>query len=312
MPYLMLALGLILLFAGGETLVRGSVALALRLGISKLVVAVVLVGFGTSVPEVLVSIESAALGHPELALGNAVGSNIANILLIIGLSAAIYPIAVERKEVGSDTWLVALVTLAFVVAGLAGNLSVAHGVAMIAALGLYVGYVYRRSRHSAALVEAAADTVEPDLSLAYAIVYTLIGLSLVIVGADLLVDGAVRIARQFGISEAVIGLTIVAVGSSLPELATCISAARRREPLVAVGNVLGSNIFNLLGAVGVVALITDIRTTNAVIVDDLLIMLAVTAVLAILLLYVYRIGRPTGYAFLGAYAVYVGGAYGMP
>jgi cation:H+ antiporter len=114
-----------------------------------------------------------------------------------------------------------------------------------------------------------------------------------------------------GVSEALIGLTVVAVGSSLPELAICASAARRREPLVAVGNVLGSNIFNLLGAVGVVAVITDIRTTSPLLADDLIIMLIVTVVLAILLLFVYRIGRPTGFAFMGAYGLYVGGSYGL-
>jgi len=309
MQYLMLAGGLIFLFAGGEVLVKGSVALALHLGISKLMVAVVLVGFGTSAPEMLVSVESAILGHPELALGNAVGSNIANILLIVGITAAIYPIVVQRSDVQADTWSVVVVTVAFVAAGLIGNLSIWHGMAMIAALALYVAVAYRRAGHDGPV--AGGDVEVSELTTARAIVFTLIGFALLIVGADLLVEGAVGVALTLGVSEAIIGLTVVALGSSLPELATCASAARRREPLVAVGNVLGSNIFNLLGAVGVVALITDIRTTSPLISDDLMIMLAVTVVLAILLLYVYRIGRPTGFAFMGAYGLYVAGAFGF-
>ena len=309
MQYLMLAGGLIFLFAGGEVLVKGSVALALHLGISKLMVAVVLVGFGTSAPEMLVSVESAILGHPELALGNAVGSNIANILLIVGITAAIYPIVVQRSDVQADTWSVVVVTVAFVAAGLIGNLSIWHGIAMIAALALYVAVAYRRAGNDGPV--AGGDVEVSELTTARAIVFTLIGFALLIVGADLLVEGAVGVALTLGVSEAIIGLTVVALGSSLPELATCASAARRREPLVAVGNVLGSNIFNLLGAVGVVALITDIRTTSPLISDDLMIMLAVTVVLAILLLYVYRIGRPTGFAFMGAYGLYVAGAFGF-
>jgi len=309
MPYLLLTAGLALLFFGGEFLVRGSIALAVKMGLSKLLVAIVLVGFGTSAPEMLVSIESAVLGHPELALGNAVGSNIANILLIIGLSAAIYPIAVERRDVHLDTWSAVIVTVAFVVAGLIGNLSAWHGFAMVAALGLYVAIGYWRAQSSE---NASSGDVEPgDLTSARAIALTLVGFSLLIVGADLLVEGAVGVALALGVSEALIGLTVVALGSSLPELATCAAAARRREPLVAVGNVLGSNIFNLLGAVGIVALITDVRTTGPLIADDLMIMLGVTVVLAILLLYVYRISRPAGFAFMGAYIVYVGGEFGL-
>ena len=307
MQYLMLAGGLIILFAGGEVLVKGSVALALHLGISKLMVAVVLVGFGTSAPEMLVSVESAILGHPELALGNAVGSNIANILFIIGITAVVYPIVVRRSDVQADTWSVVVVTFAFVAAGLIGNMSIWHGMAMIAALALYVAVAYRRAGTNGPV--AGGDVEVSDLTAARAIVFTLLGFALLIVGADLLVEGAVGIALTLGVSEAIIGLTVVALGSSLPELATCVSAARRREPLVAVGNVLGSNIFNLLGAVGVVALITDIRTTSPLISDDLMIMLAVTVVLAILLLYVYRVGRTTGFAFMGAYGLYVAGAF---
>ncbi len=310
MSYLYVFVGLILLFLGGELLVRGSVALALKLGVSKLIVAVVLVGFGTSAPEVLVSIESAVLGHPELALGNAVGSNIANILLIVGVSAAIAPVVVKRAQVNHDMWLVLLVTAAFVAAGLISELTFWHGLVMLTCLGIYVCHGYRRARRTDTADLTAETEIDPEtMALSHAIVFAIVGLILLIVGADRLVAGAVLIAHELGVPEAVIGLTIVAIGSSLPELAICAAAARRREPLVAIGNVLGSNIFNLLGAMGVVALITNVGIAETMIGLDLVIMLAMTVALAILLLYVNRIGRTTGLCFVGAYCLYLAGQF---
>jgi cation:H+ antiporter len=308
MSYFLLGAGLLLLFVGGELLVRGSVALALRFGVSKLAVAVILVGFGTSAPEMLVSVQSAVLGYPQLALGNAVGSNIANILLIVGVSAAIYPIVVDRGQIGRDTWSVLVVTAGFVAAGLLGEYTIWHGLAMLAALGFYVAYTYRQARRGSA---ADQDIEAAQLKLVPALVFAVAGLILLVMGADLLVDGAVGVAHQVGVPEAVIGLTVVAIGSSLPELAICISAARRREPLVAVGNVLGSNIFNLLGAMGVVALISDVGTARTLIAVDLVIMAVITACLAVLLLYVTRIGRTTGTCFVGAYLLYLAGQFGF-
>ncbi len=318
MSFFLLGVGLILLFVGGELLVRGSVGLALAFGVSKLVVAVVLVGFGTSAPEVLVSIESAVLGYPQLALGNAVGSNIANILLIVGVTAVIHPIVVERAQVRRDTWTILVITAAFVAAGVIGDYKLWHGLVMIAALIVYVADSYRRARRGVNIDLVDADdtaTDEPediegaDLKVWHAFAFAIIGLILVIVGADLLIEGAVGIAHKLGVSDVVIGLTIVAIGSSLPELAICVSAARRREPLVAVGNVLGSNAFNLLGAMGIVAVVTDVGTHNLLIMIDLGIMLAITVALTILLLRIGRIGRMTGGIFLCAYLAYLAGQF---
>jgi cation:H+ antiporter len=320
MSYLLVGAGLLLLFVGGELMVRGSIALALTFGVSKLVVAVILVGFGTSAPEVLVSVESAILGYPQLALGNAVGSNIANILLIVGVSAAIYPIVVERSQVRRDTWYVLGITAAFSAAGLLGEYTIWHGLVMVTALGLYIADSYWRARrvHTAEHSLDDEDNEDDDaiaqsaeLSVVRALVFAVGGLVMLILGADMLVDGAVGIAHRFGISEAIIGLTVVAVGTSLPELAICASAARRREPLVAVGNVLGSNIFNLLGAMGVVALISDVGTARTLIAVDLVIMAVITACLAVLLLHVNRIGRTTGICFVGAYVLYLAGQFGV-
>ena len=318
MSFFLLGVGLILLFVGGELLVRGSVGLALAFGVSKLVVAVVLVGFGTSAPEMLVSIESAVLGYPQLALGNAVGSNIANILLIVGVTALIHPIVVDRVQVRRDTWTILIITTVFVVAGTIGDFTLWHGLVMIAALFVYVADTYRRARRGVNIdlidtgdvAKAEAEGIEGgDLKLWQAVAFAVIGLILVVVGADLLVEGAVGIAHELGVSDAVIGLTVVAIGSSLPELAICVSAARRREPLVAVGNVLGSNAFNLLGAMGIVALVTNVGTANMLMVIDLGIMLAVTVALTIMLLHVGRIGRATGGIFLCVYVGYLVGQF---
>jgi cation:H+ antiporter len=185
---------------------------------------------------------------------------------------------------------------------------------MVAALGLYVADSYWRARRSHAVEPPADDdqVIEcPELSIVRAFAFAIGGLVMLILGADMLVDGAVGIAHRFGVAEAVIGLTVVAVGTSLPELAICASAARRREPLVAVGNVLGSNIFNLLGAMGVVALISDVGTARTLIAVDLVIMTVITACLAVLLLYVNRIGRTTGICFVGAYLLYLAGQFGF-
>ena len=296
-PLLLTAGGFLALFLGGEALVRGSVALARRLGVSEIAVGVVLVGFGTSAPELLVSVESALMGHAELALGNVIGSNIANILLIVGAAALIMPIRLEPRAGRREALIVLAVTACVAALALAGDLGALHGAAMLIALAAYLALTWWRGGSDFPEGEDEGGRLSgPGLALLYAAG----GLALLVLGADLLVRGAVEIARGLGISETVIGMTVVAVGSSLPELAASVVAALRGRPAVAIGNVLGSNLFNLLGALGIVALVVPIRTAAMEIDLAVLAMLALTGCFAALVA-ARRIGRAVGAVFLLAY-----------
>ncbi len=277
MTYLMLLAGLLLLLVGGDFLVRGAVACATRLGVSPLVIGLTLVGFGTSMPELVASIQAALIGAPGIAVGNIVGSNIANILLILGLSAVILPIAATRAVLQRDGAMMFGASLLLVAVALSGALERWMGVALIAALAVYTIYSFVRSARS-------GDAEEPEtprwpqglwLSLGVAVA----GIAGVVFGADLLVKAAIVIARDFGMSEAVIGLTVVAIGTSLPELVTSVMAAFRRQGDVALGNIIGSNIFNILGIGGATALVTRVPIPAQIIALDVWVMLGSAALL---------------------------------
>jgi len=298
MSIFLVLVGLVLLFGGGELLVRGSVALARRLGISEIAVGVVLVGFGTSAPEMLVSVESAILNHPELALGNVLGSNIANILLIVGVAAVVTPIRLSAGVGWREAAMVLVATTVVTAMALMGPLGLWQGIVMLGALAFYLLVCWRQSGPEDAEI---ADSDGPPMSTMRASLTALGGLALLVLGADLLVEGAIVIARDFGVSEATIGLTIVAIGSSLPELAASTIAAFRGKSSVAIGNVLGSNLFNLLGALGIVAVITPVATSGASIHFPLLAMLAMTGCF-VALVAARHVGRLIGVVFLMLYA----------
>ncbi|MFN3641767.1 MAG: calcium/sodium antiporter [Gemmobacter sp.] len=306
MDYFYLIVGLIGLFFGGEALVRGSVGIARRMAIPPLLIGLTVVGFGTSTPELLVSVDAAWRGVPDIALGNIVGSNIANILLIIGLSALVWPIKVMGATLRRDTAVMmaaALVLLPVFAMGQMGRLS---GLVLVAGLAAYLVWAYRQPGDAATEevgVPAPASALVSGL-------WVIGGLVALMLGARFLVDGAVNIARGFGISEAFIGLTIVAVGTSLPELATSLIAAFRRQSEIAIGNIVGSNIFNVLGILGVTALIAPIPVASRFLTFDLPVMIAVSLVLTALLLTRPVIGRGIGVAMLAGYAAYVWAAQG--
>ena len=303
-PLLLTVAGFVALFLGGEALVRGSVALARRLGVSEIAVGVVLVGFGTSAPELLVSFESALKGHAELALGNVIGSNIANILLIVGAAALIAPIQLAPRAGRREAFIVLAATACVAAMVLMGDLGVAHGVAMLVALAAYLALTWWRGGSDLPPDGEDGEDGGGRLSIRRAAVLTLAGLALLVLGADLLVVGAVEIARGLGVSEAVIGMTVVAIGSSLPELAASAVAALRGRGAVAIGNVLGSNLFNLLGALGIVAVMVPVRTAAMDIDLAMLAMLALTGCFVALVL-ARRIGRAVGAAFLLAYGGFI-------
>ena len=307
MDYVFVALGLAGLFLGGEFLVRGSVAVARSFAISPLLIGLTVVGFGTSTPELLVSVDAAWRGLPDIALGNVVGSNIANILLILGIAALVWPIAVSGPSVRRDLVVMLAAALILLPFFYLGEVSRLAGAVLVAGLAVYLVVAYLAGRAA----PPEPDTEEgPSLSTGKALALVAVGLVALMIGARFLVDGAVAIARDFDISEAFIGLTIVAVGTSLPELATSLIAAFRRQSEIAIGNVVGSNIFNILGILGVTALITPIPVASRFLSFDLPVMLAASVALALLLLAWSRIGRLAGLGLLAAYILYVFTAQG--
>lgn len=312
--------GLILLIAGGELLVRGAVQVATRLGVSPLVIGLTLVGFGTSTPELVTSIRAALTGAPGIAYGNIVGSNIANILLIVGVSALLSPMLIASSALKRDGFVMLAVASVFSAVAVLMPLGRGVGVAFILALAVYIYIAFRQERlatptdHGAvydkshALQEADAALV-PNASVRYSLlVSTLIalgGLVLVVIGGSFLVEGAVSLARGFGISETVIGLTIVAVGTSMPELVTSVVAGLRKKADVAFGNIVGSNIYNILGIGGFTAVIAPGAVPVEIVSFDNLVMIGVSLALAVFAWTGLRIARWEGAALLAGYLIYV-------
>lgn len=291
-------LGLAGLAVGGEFLVRGSVAIAHKLGVSNLVTGLVIVGFATSMPEMVASVEAALMGSPELAWGNIVGSNLANTLLILGVTALVAPIALQGT--GKRDAVVALgVTLLLWAITYAQTGSIWIGAGLLAGLAAYIYWRYNHPRPD----DEDDHDEEADLKPLMAVLAFLGGLGLLIAGGTALVTGAIDLARIFGVSETVIGLTIVAVGTSLPELAASIAAALRGKPGLALGNVLGSNIYNIL-LIGGVTMMVAPGAVPASLLGFEFGLLAMSALALLLLLAVGRnIGRLAGFILAGVFAL---------
>jgi cation:H+ antiporter len=305
--------GIALLVFGAEFLVRGASALALRLGISPLVVGLTVVAYGTSSPELAVSVSSAWQGRPDLAVGNVIGSNIANILLILGLSAAITPLVVAQKLVRIDVPIMIGVSLLFAWFARDGSLARWEGVALFAGAVAYTVFAVRSSRletpavqaeYDEELTESSAGAKRPFWRLVALIAG---GLALLTLGSHWLVEGATAFARFLGVSELVIGLTIVAIGTSLPEVATSVVAAVRGERDIAVGNVVGSNIFNLLLVLGASALVAPggVAVSEQARGLDSLVMIAVAFLCLPIFLNGFNLRRWEGLLFLFYYAAYL-------
>ena len=302
-------LGGVALIAGAEGLVRGASRIATAAGISPLVIGLTVVALGTSAPELAVSIQAAASGRPELAFGNVVGSNILNVLLILGVSAVIIPLVVARQLVRLDVPLMIGASAALLLFSLDGRITRFEGLLLVAALAGYLAFLVLQTRRE----QAAAGPDAPPaplgargwtLNLAFAIG----GLALLVVGARFLVDGASSLARAAGLSELVVGLTVVAVGTSLPEIATSIIAAARGERDIAVGNVVGSNIFNILGVLGLASAVAPAGMTvsRAALGFDLPVMIAVAVATLPIFFTGSMIARWEGWLFLVYYAAYTG------
>ncbi len=296
--------GFFLLVTGGEALVNGAVNTARHLKIPPLVIGIILIGFGTSMPELVTSINAALVGAPDIAVGNVIGSNTANILLILGAAAMLSPISVSRAVLKRDGRILALLTLIFIPFALFGLITREIGALFLAILGIYIWMTYHGGKKDSLLDELSEEVSGTIKPLPLSLLMTLGGLTLTILGAKFLVEGAVDLARTFGISEAVIGLTIVAVGTSLPELVTSVLAARKGHSDVALGNIIGSNIFNIYGILGVTALVLPVPISDQILWQDLWVMIAATASLIGLAWWKEKISRGKGMVFLAVYAGY--------
>lgn len=298
-----------MLFLGGEALVRGSVAIAERLGVSKLLIGLVIVGFGTSTPELLVSVKAAIGGAPEIALGNVIGSNIANVLLVIGLASLIAPIVGWQRAAVREALVAVLVSLTAFALVQGAVLSRKEGIAMLAVLAGYLISSYwlaRRDRSSNMFQKEAEEFTYVSTSLPWLPpLLTISGIVALVFGADFLVNGAVNIARTFDVPDSVIGLSLVAVGTSLPELATAVVAAIKRQSEVVLGNVIGSNIFNILAILGVTVVIHPIEISDRFRLVDSPVMLAAALALLTLLFATKKIGALAGISMLISYALYM-------
>ena len=306
---LFLFLGVGLLTVGGEALIRGSLAAATRLGISPLLSGLIIVGFGTSSPELVVSVDAAINQQPDIAIGNVVGSNIGNILLILGICALITPLAVKPLALRRDAATVVAASVLFGVLVGGSSLGRADAAIFLAALAAYLAWAYWSERFHAApsgeLHRAEAEELSAvPKSVLWTVLAIVFGLLLLIGGSRVLLTGAVGIAEHFGVSEAVIGLTLVAVGTSLPELSISVIAAIRRHADVAVGNILGSNIFNLLGILGISALLQPLPVHARILQFDQWVMLGTALLLALFLYTERRLSRLEGATLLAGYGVY--------
>ena len=300
MAYILLILGFLGLIYGGNLLVDGSVRLARKWGVSPLLIGLTLVGFGTSTPELMTSLLAVFQGSEGIAVGNVIGSNIANILLVLGVAALLSPVPIDRRSFKRDGLFLGISTIALILAVFSGKIGHWDGIVLVSILIFYVAYSYWSDKKR----YKKENTLETEGSGGKALFQTVGGIVLTLAGAKMLVWSATNLAVRWGISESVIGLSIVAVGTSLPELITSIMAAIHRKNEVAFGNVVGSNIYNALFILGLTAVFMPVRVPDGM-AEDLWIMVASTAALTGLALWKKELTRWVGVLFLTAYAVYV-------
>jgi cation:H+ antiporter len=298
-----IAFGIWLLVKGGDWTVDNAVVVAEQSGLSKLFIAATIIAFGTSAPELFTSINANVSGFPGISVGNVVGSNIANVLIVVGVAAIIAPVVFDRPEVRVDTLVMLAATGVMVVAILAGILPRIGGIAMILVLAGYIFYQYKASKLDIdAVEEHETDGPAPALML-------LAGIVTLLIGSEILVQGAVAGGVALGVPEAVIGITLIAFGTSLPELTACVAAARKGQSDVIIGGIIGSNIFNIFSVMALSAvakpLLIDPRFAGL----DMLTVVAVTFVLALFLLFIGRIGRIAGGLMAIGYIAFIVAQY---
>lgn len=298
--------GLIMLFIGAEGLVRGSSNLAIKIGIAPLVVGLTVVSFGTSAPELVVSLKAAISGNGSISLGNIIGSNIANIALILGVAALIRPLKVHANVIMREIPIMIAISVLLLILLIDGDVGFIDGIILVGGLIIYlvVNVILARKEKNAEVDAEFKDGLKSKFGIPLSIVFIIVGLGLLLFGANLFVQSAVVIAKIFNVSDAIIGLTIVAIGTSLPELITSVVAAYKKEADIAIGNVVGSNIFNILGILGITALVIPISSLGINYVD-LGVMLFTAIILFPLSRTGFSISRFEGAFLLSGYAGYI-------
>jgi len=313
MDWLNAGLGLFILLMAGDVLVRGAVSLSLRLGIPALIVSLTIVAFGTSAPELLIAIQAVRENAPGIALGNVVGSNTANILLVLGAPALISGLRSAECDTRKTYIYMILASALFIGMCALGPVTWVHGAILLTVLGLLLTDQAREARayrngggrgHESCAPDKIGDA-DPRMTWGKIAVFMTLGLIGLPLGADILVDGAVNIARTFGVSETVIGLTLVALGTSFPELATTVMAAIRKRADVALGNVIGSNMFNLLAIIGLASFAGNIPVDESVLTLDLWVMLGASLLLAPFVFLGWNLTRRWGLVLFLLYAIYI-------
>lgn len=299
--------GIWMLVKGGDVTIDSASAVAERSGLSKLFIAATIVAFGTSAPELVTSVNANLRDFPGISVGNVIGSNIANVLMVIGISALIAPVLINRQEVRVDTFVMIGATIAMAVAVWAGLLPTWGGLVMFAAIVGYVIYQYKASKIEVEEDEEGDDDKGGLLSNPYVMV--VVGIAVLVIGSEILVQGAVAGGRALGVPEAVIGMTVVAFGTSLPELMACIAAARKGQSEMIVGGIVGSNIFNILSVMALSAVVKPLVIDPRFLSFDLPTVLLVTAVFSVFLLAVGRIGRIAGGVMVAAYLLFTVAQY---
>jgi cation:H+ antiporter len=304
-------LGLIILLLAGDALVKGAVNLSLRLGVPALIVSLTIVAFGTSAPELLISVKAALDGVPGIALGNVIGSNTANVLLVLGIPALIAVMHTSAHDTRSSYRQMLVGTVLFIALAWRGVFDLWAGIVLLAGLVVMLWSAFRAAQDHMRAGQADPELEEPegadpDMPGWRIAIYLALGLVGLPLGADLLVDSATEIAQMFGVPDTVIGLTLVALGTSLPELATTVMAAIRRQADVAIGNVIGSNMFNLLGIIGIASLIAPMPVDPALLRFDLWVMLAASVLLVPFVFFGRDVTRIWGVALTALYVAYVG------
>lgn len=305
MDWLYVGIGLVILLLAGDSLVKGAVNLSLRLGVPALIVSLTIVAFGTSAPELLISIKAILDGVPDIALGNVVGSNTANILLVLGVPALLAAMHTSECDTRNSYLQMLAASALFIVLCFFGPLNWISGLILLAALAAMLTHAAMQARTAMADDAEEVEGADPDMPWPKILFFLGLGLVGLPLGASLLVDGAVNIASAYGVSESVIGLTLVAVGTSLPELATTVMAALRRQADVALGNVIGSNMFNLLGIMGVASLVGAVPVDPAFLRFDLWVMLGASLLLIPFVFMKVDITRLWGVILTALYVGYI-------
>lgn len=302
--YLFLVLGLIILLAGGKYLVDGASGIAARFGLSPGLIGLTVVAFGTSAPELLVSVNAALKGNSEIAIGNVVGSNIANISLVLGISAVLYPIAIYKSVLKLDYLATLLSSMLFFLLAFNGIISRVEGIGLFILLLLLNWYFFRKISPTEEK-DISEEGIQKRKPIAISLVFLVFGILGLYFGSDMFVDNAVEISKIFGVSERIVGITVIAIGTSLPEMVTSIIAAIKKETDIAIGNILGSNIMNILAIIGITSIISPVPVADVFLKQDFIWMLGITLLLFPLLRSKLRISRWEGLILLLVYGAYI-------